>query len=86
MTPIIYSTPNCAPCRVLKHLLTKKGIPFEVRDLNDPKNLREVQKYTEVASPPITIVNNQMVLGTKVGKIEELYHQTIQGDIDVRGA
>jgi glutaredoxin-like protein NrdH len=73
MSIVIYSTPSCSPCRVLKHLLNKKGLPFEVKDLNDPKNLREVQKYTEIASPPITIVNGKMVLGTKVSEIERIY-------------
>ena len=70
---VIYSTPNCAPCRVLKHLLTKKNLPFEVKDITDLNNLNELRQYTDLTSVPLTLVNGQIVQGTKVSKIEELY-------------
>ena len=69
----IFSTPNCGPCRVLKHLLTKKGIPYEVKDITDIDNLNELRQYTDLQTVPITLVKGQVVMGTKVGKIEEIY-------------
>lgn len=71
--PIIYSTPSCGPCRVLKHLLNKRNIPFEVRDITDIKYLNELRAYTDLTSVPLTLVNGQIVQGTKVSRIEELY-------------
>lgn len=83
MTPIIYSTPSCAPCRVLKHLLNKKNIPYEVRDITDIDNLNELRGYTDLTSVPLTLVNGQIVQGTKASKIEELY---LQQDEDIKNA
>lgn len=34
---IIYSTPACPDCRVLKEWLSQQSIVFEERDLTDPK-------------------------------------------------
>ncbi|MDA1073926.1 MAG: glutaredoxin family protein [Proteobacteria bacterium] len=30
---IVYTTPLCAPCEMLKRILTTEGIPFTVQDL-----------------------------------------------------
>lgn len=73
MSVVIYSTPNCGPCRVLRHLLNKKGIPFEVKDITELKNLNELRQYTDLTSVPLTLVKGQIVQGTKVSRIEELW-------------
>ena len=86
MTPIIYSTPSCSPCRVLRHLLNKKNIPFEVRDITELKYLNELRKYTDLNTVPITIIDGRVITGTQVSKIEKAYHETVQGDPDVQNA
>lgn len=73
MSVTIYSTPNCAPCHTLKYLLKKKNIPYEVKDITELNNLNELRQYTDLTSVPLTLVRGQIVQGTKVTKIEELY-------------
>lgn len=83
MIVTIFSTPGCAPCHTLKYLLKKKNIPYEVKDITDIKYLNELRAYTDLTSVPLTLVNGQIVQGTKASKIEELY---LQNDQDIKNA
>lgn len=35
MKIILYSRDTCSPCRTLKYLLNKKGVPYEEREPDD---------------------------------------------------
>ena len=40
---VVYSQPGCAPCNAAKDYLTRKGVPFEVKDVSaDPAAAREL--------------------------------------------
>lgn len=34
MLPIVYSSPSCAPCKILKKWLTDNNIPFDERGVD----------------------------------------------------
>ncbi len=52
----IYSTPTCAPCRVVKARLKDRGIPFEEVDLTTaPEALADLKarKGTDLIQTPV---------------------------------
>ena len=61
---IIYSTPACPDCRVLKEWLSQQSIVFEERDLTDPKISAEAKSRTGVRVAPITLIGNEVFYGT----------------------
>ena len=61
---IIYTTPTCPDCRMLKAWLAREGIAFEERDLSDPKIVEEAKARTGVRVAPITLVGEKFFYGT----------------------
>ncbi|MDL2352647.1 MAG: glutaredoxin family protein [Pseudomonadota bacterium] len=61
---IIYTTPICPDCRVLKAWLEREGIAFEERDLSDPEIMAEAKARTGVRVAPITLVGETVFYGT----------------------
>ena len=61
---IIYTTPTCPDCRMLKAWLGREEIAFEERDLSDPKIMEEAKARTGVRVAPITLVGEKVFYGT----------------------
>jgi glutaredoxin len=61
---IIYTTPTCPDCRMLKAWLERQGIEFEERDLSNPKIMQEAKARTGVRAAPITLVGEKVFYGT----------------------
>lgn len=61
---IIYTTPTCPDCRMLKEWLAEKQIAFEERDLTNPEIMAEAKARTGVRVAPITFVGKQFFYGT----------------------
>ncbi|MFO2462738.1 glutaredoxin family protein [Pseudomonas sp. 15FMM2] len=61
---IIYTTPTCPDCRMLKAWLQKERIVFEERDLRDPNVAQEAKARTGVRVAPITLVGEEVFYGT----------------------
>ena len=61
---IVYTTPTCPDCRMLKDWLSREGITFEERDLTDPAIRDEAKQRTGVRVAPITLVGDEVFYGT----------------------
>lgn len=61
---IVYTTPTCPDCRMLKAWLEREGIAFEERDLTDPETMAEAKTRTGVRVAPITLVGEKVFYGT----------------------
>ncbi|MCY1246800.1 Glutaredoxin-like protein NrdH [Variovorax boronicumulans] len=61
---VIYTTPTCPDCRMLKAWLEREGIAFEERDLTDPEIMAQAKARTGVRVAPITLVGEQVFYGT----------------------
>ena len=61
---IVYTTPTCPDCRMLKDWLKREGITFEERDLSDPEIMAEAKVRTGVRVAPITLVGEKVFYGT----------------------
>ncbi|AMJ58546.1 NrdH-redoxin [Stenotrophomonas sp. KCTC 12332] len=61
---ILYTTPTCPDCRMLKDWLNRLGIAYEERDLTDPAISAEAKARTGLRVAPITLVDGQVFYGT----------------------
>jgi glutaredoxin-like protein NrdH len=61
---IIYTTPTCPDCHMLKAWLEREGVAFEERDITSPKIMEEAKARTGVRVAPITLVGERVFYGT----------------------
>jgi glutaredoxin 3 len=73
-TPIVvYSSAHCAPCRMVKEYLTRKGAPFTVKDVGeDPQALRELVETWHSQSTPTLVIDGKVVVGFHRERIDTL--------------
>ena len=60
---IVYSTPLCAPCEVLKRVLTTEGLAFEIKDLMVDEAAAELMEKHGVRSAPALGINGEIYSG-----------------------
>ena len=71
---IVYTTPTCPDCRLLKEWLEREGVAFEERDLTDPAIMAQAKARTGVRVAPITLVQDQVFYGTFASQKPGLVH------------
>lgn len=72
MSVTVYTKSSCAPCQTLKMWLSKKGIAYQEKNVEDPANLEEMLKRTGNLSVPQTLVDEQVVSGPNFGLLSKL--------------
>lgn len=69
----VYSSENCRYCRDLKTYLDKKGIVYEIADVNSSeKNARELFEVSGQSGVPVTVAGDNVVVGFDRGKIDAM--------------
>lgn len=75
---IIYSTPTCGYCRLLKEWLNEKGVAFDSIDVAlDPKQGQEMIQKTGQMGVPVSVVTmpddrEEIILGFDQARIASL--------------
>jgi glutaredoxin-like YruB-family protein len=70
---IVYSTPVCIYCRMLKDWLDKNNISFVDYDLSiDAEKRDEIIEKTGQMGVPIIEINNEFIIGFDKKRISEL--------------
>lgn len=60
---IVYSTPGCVECNIVKQMLENEKIPFEVRDvMSSVEYQQEVEKFGFMGVP-VTVVGDKAIKG-----------------------
>ena len=73
----VYALSTCPWCKKVKKFLDEKNVEYDVIDVDlaqgdDQKQaLEEVEKLTGKRSFPVTVINDEVILGYKEDKIEE---------------
>lgn len=76
MNIIVYTTPTCPYCHMVKDFLKEKGISFEERDVaGNPAYAQELVKNTGQMGVPVTIIDGKIVVGFDRGSLEQLLAQ-----------
>jgi glutaredoxin-like protein NrdH len=60
---IVYTTPLCAPCEVLKRILKTEGLSFEVKDLMVDETAAELMEKHGIKSAPALGINGEIYFG-----------------------
>ncbi len=70
---IVYTTPTCAFCPMVKNFLKEKGVEYEEIDVNENKEaLEEMKEKTGQIGVPVTLIGEEAIVGFNKKKIEEL--------------
>lgn len=71
MKAIIYTTPTCAYCPMVKKYLTAKGVEYEEIDASDIEVAKEAQRISGATTVPITVINDKVIVGWRPAKLAE---------------
>lgn len=73
---IVYTTPTCAFCPMVKKFLKEKGSNYEEIDVSQNKEaLEEMKEKTGQIGVPVTLIREQAVIGFNKKKIEKLLEE-----------
>lgn len=70
----VWTTPACVQCENTKKQMDRYGIIYEVKDLTDPKNAAQLNKFKEMGllQAPIVTTDIKVWSGFKFDKIKSL--------------
>jgi glutaredoxin-like YruB-family protein len=73
MKVVIYTSPACTYCQVVKIFLKRNKVEFQERDIfEDNKAAEELFKKTGQKSVPATFVGEKFVIGYDSKKLKEM--------------
>jgi glutaredoxin 3 len=80
MDVMVYTSPTCPYCTMVKEFLSQRGIGFEERDVSQNSSYaQELVASTGQMGVPVTIINGQIVVGFDRGRLEQLISQAQTG-------
>jgi glutaredoxin 3 len=72
MSVIVYSTPSCPYCLMVKAFLKKKKVPFENYDVSrDQQRAEEMVRKSGQMGVPVIDVNGRIFVGYRPTDIEQ---------------
>jgi glutaredoxin 3 len=72
-TVVVFTTPTCSWCRVVKQHLKKHNIRFKEIDVSkDERAARDMVRRTGQQGVPVTLIGNRPVLGFNKEEINRL--------------
>jgi glutaredoxin 3 len=76
MDVVVYTSPTCPYCTMVKEFLSQRDISFEERDVSrHPSYAEELVSSTGQMGVPVTVIDGQMVVGFDRGRLEQLASQ-----------
>jgi glutaredoxin-like YruB-family protein len=76
MNVIVYTSPTCPYCGMVKEFLSQRGIRFDERDVSrNSSYAQELVTSTGQMGVPVTIINGQIVIGFDRDRLEQLVTQ-----------
>ncbi len=59
----LFSAPDCAPCKMARELLTKRGVPFNERTLSTSSDIEQFKKlgFADATLPSVTVGKEKSV-------------------------
>jgi len=69
---IVYSTPSCPYCHLVKDYLNKKGVEFEDKDVSvDREAAREMVEKSGQMGVPQIVIKDKVIVGFNRDAIDE---------------
>ena len=71
MSVIVYSTPSCSYCAMVKDFLRKKQVPYQEYDVSrDERRADEMVRKSGQMGVPVVDVNGRILVGYRPAEIE----------------
>ena len=71
MSVIVYSTPSCSYCSMVKDFLRKKQVPYQEYDVSrDQRRADEMVRKSGQMGVPVVDVNGRILVGYRPAEIE----------------
>src|SRR4030043_156840 len=87
MDVMVYTSPACPYCKMVKDFLSQRGISFEERDVSrNSSYAQDLVRSTGQMGVPVTIINGEVVVGFDRGRLEQVTTQTRTGQRPPFGA
>ncbi len=74
----VFSAEDCAGCKVVKNLLSEKGITFEVKDIMNSDVMEEAQQLGIRGIPVTVFYQDGVVKDSVVGSSQEAIKRIIE--------
>ena len=76
MDVLVYTTPTCPYCNMVKEYLSQKGISYKEYDVSlDQNAASELVNRTGQMTVPVTIINGQTIVGFDRAQLERVFNQ-----------
>lgn len=75
MPVTVFSRTTCAPCKAVKLFLTRKGVAFVEKNIDEPENAAEFARVADFPMVPLVLVGEQKVQGLNLGLLNQLLTQ-----------
>ncbi len=70
---IVYTTPTCVFCPLVKNFLDGKGVEYEEIDVSsDANEMEKMKEKTGQMGVPVVLIGDDAIVGFDKNKIEEL--------------
>ncbi len=70
---IVYTTPTCVFCPLVKKFLDEKGVEYEEIDVSsNSEEMEKMKEKTGQMGVPVVLIGDDIVVGFDKKKIEEL--------------
>ncbi len=77
----LYVIPDCEECDEAREFLQMRNISFEEKNaLESKENLNELREISVDLQVPVTVINNEVIIGYKRSEIEELLAKAGSGE------
>lgn len=72
MSVIVYTNPNCQPCKATKRKLDKEGIPYSEVNIQEDEKAKERVRALGYSSAPVVMTDDDHWSSFRPDKIAEL--------------
>jgi glutaredoxin-like protein NrdH len=88
MTITVWEAPGCAQCSMVKKRFDKEDIEYQIKDLSDPKNIAQLERFRDqgYAQAPIVQTPNDTFAGYNPAKLEQAVTQARSTQAQTTGA
>jgi glutaredoxin len=69
---IVYTSNNCRPCDAAKDWLTRHGVAFEARNVNENQAYMDELRALKTLATPCVVIDGQRIRGFDPQKMAEL--------------
>lgn len=68
----VFTRSTCAPCKTVKYYLTKKGVPYIEKNIDEPEAAKEFALVSDFQMVPLVVSGDNKVQGLNLSALSKL--------------